>query len=582
MLNYPSLLLANLFFIKVRSFITLVLSMWFFGAALLQAHFAFAADINLSDEKNPVNKTTAPNQPQAGTVKFDIWEYQLQGNSLLSTVQIENALYPYLGSERGIEAVEAAAENLEKIYRAAGFPTVYVDIPEQDVRSGIVTLSVTEGKVGRLRVKGSRYFTLSGIKAQIPSLQEGQPLNIAQLQAEISQANKLTSDLSIAPIIKAGKNPGEIDVDLNVKDTLPVHGDLEYNNFNSPDTERGRLRGSISYNNLWQKAHGLILTAQVTPDDTQQLSVFSASYSAPWEDKRIAAFAVKSKTNVTSSVGTTVSSGAGGGLNVVGDGEIYGLRLIQPLASIDDYMQSAIFGVDYKSFTNTVELDLQRPIEYSTQSMAYNGSWLAPEAVTHWNISAVTGMDGVVNDQKQFTENRVDARAGFMYLKFGVSREDVWGVNSSSDNGFDIFSDWKTRAAFDSQLSQAPLINNEQYSLGGQTTVRGYYESQTFGDQGFALQLELYTPPLRWLKDKNTAWIREARLMTFYDIGGVYLHDALPDEKPSQTLRGTGIGLHIDVLSDLSLMWDYSWALNSIDTIDAGDQRTNFRFLYNF
>jgi hemolysin activation/secretion protein len=573
MLNYLSLFECkhSLFNSRVITGQTMIKSIVFASVimSVFNGYEVFAAE--------PIQAATEQKKPAETTVKFDIWEYQLQGNSLLNVSQIENSLYPYLGPERGIDAVEAAADNLEKTYRAAGYPTIFVDIPEQDVRSGIVTLSVTEGKVGRLRVKGSRYFTLSGIKAQIPSVQEGQPLNIAQLQTEISAANKLTGDLSIAPIIKAGKNPGEIDVDLNVKDTLPVHGDLEYNNFNSPDTERGRLRGSISYNNLWQKGHGLILSAQVTPKDTQQLSVFSASYSAPWEDKRIAAFAVKSKTDVTSSVGAQV---AGGGLNVVGDGEIYGLRLIQPLDPIDNYMQSAIFGFDYKSFTNTVETDLERPIEYATQSIAYNGTWLSPAAVTRWNISAITGMSGVVNDQQQFTDNRVDARAGFMYLKAGISREDTWGV--AKDAGFDLFSDWKTRAALDSQLSQSPLINNEQYSLGGENSVRGYYESQIFGDQGYALQLELYTPPLRWFKDENTPWIREARLMTFYDIGTVALHDALPDEETSQTLRGKGVGLHLDVLSDLSLIWDYSWAMDSVGTIESGDQRTNFRFLYTW
>jgi len=522
------------------------------------------------------NIAFAQDQGEAqATVKFDIWEYQLQGNSLLNVTQIENALYPFLGPERGIEAVEAAAQSLEKAYRTAGYPTIFVDIPEQDVRSGVVTLSVTEGKIGRLRVKGSRYFTLSGIKARVPSLQEGQPLNIPQLQKEISDVNKLSGDLSVAPILKAGKNPGEVDIDLNVKDTLPVHGDLEYNNFNSPDTTRGRLRGSVSYNNLWQKAHGLILSARVSPDDTNELAVYSASYIVPWEERRLAFFAVKSSTDVESAVGTTI---AGGGLNVIGDGKIAGLRLIQPLDGKANNVQSLTLGMDYKDFNEVVEKDLDKPITYLTQSIAYSSALIDVGATTRFNISANTGVRGLVNDEDEFREKRADAKAGYLFLRGGLSREDEWDFSTASR----WTKDWKTRIALDGQLSASPLISNEQYSIGGYSSVRGYLESQALGDLGYALQMEIYTPALNWFRDENTPWIREARMLAFYDLGEVRIQEPFPGEEETQRLKGAGLGLHLDILTDLSLIWDYSWALEDFDTIESGDQRTNFRFLYEF
>ena len=85
---------------------------------------------------------TAQSKPQ-----FDVWEYQIQGNSRLAAIDIERAVYVYLGPAKTIDDVELARAALEQVYRDKGFATVLVDIPEQDVIDGVVYLSVTEGQV---------------------------------------------------------------------------------------------------------------------------------------------------------------------------------------------------------------------------------------------------------------------------------------------------------------------------------------------------------------------------------------------------------------------------------------------------
>jgi hemolysin activation/secretion protein len=60
-----------------------------------------------------------------------------------------------MGPGRTPDDVEQARLALEKIYHEQGFQTVSVSIPEQDPRRGIIRLQVSEGKVGRLRVKGA-------------------------------------------------------------------------------------------------------------------------------------------------------------------------------------------------------------------------------------------------------------------------------------------------------------------------------------------------------------------------------------------------------------------------------------------
>lgn len=72
--------------------------------------------------------------------------------------QLERTVYHFLGPNKSIDNVEAARAAVEDLYRTNGYQTVAVDIPEQDVKNGVVYLQVVEGKVSRLRVKDSRYF----------------------------------------------------------------------------------------------------------------------------------------------------------------------------------------------------------------------------------------------------------------------------------------------------------------------------------------------------------------------------------------------------------------------------------------
>ena len=141
-------------------------------------------------------------------------EYQVAGNTVLPTLAIEQAVYPWLGEAKTIDDIDHARASLEKAYRDAGYLTVLVDIPEQQVEGGVVTLQVTEGKVARTRVVGSHYFSQGRILAKTPELAEGSVPYFPAMQKQIASVNT-TPDRRVTPVLKPGKTPGTIDVDLN-------------------------------------------------------------------------------------------------------------------------------------------------------------------------------------------------------------------------------------------------------------------------------------------------------------------------------------------------------------------------------
>jgi len=107
-----------------------------------------------SDESKTASQT--PTEP-----RFFIREYRVVGGGhLLPQIDVEAAVYPYLGPYRTTDDVEQARGALEQVYRDKGYQTVTVQIPPQQVKSGIIELQVMLGEVERLRVHGSRYFSI--------------------------------------------------------------------------------------------------------------------------------------------------------------------------------------------------------------------------------------------------------------------------------------------------------------------------------------------------------------------------------------------------------------------------------------
>jgi hemolysin activation/secretion protein len=239
---------------------------------------ARVADASAANSSTVAAAATPPQKP-AAVERFDIDDFAVQGAETLPQIELEEAIYPFLGPNKSADDVEKARAALEKAYHDKGYQTVSVSVPQQNAQNKVITLKVTELKVGRLRVKNSRYFDLDKIKNRAASLKEGTVPNFGEVTKDIVALNQWP-DRRVTPALRAGVTPGTVDVDLNVEDTAPVHGTAELNNRQSPNTTALRFNGTVHYDNLWQLGHSFSFSYQVAPQRPNDAEVFSASYLA--------------------------------------------------------------------------------------------------------------------------------------------------------------------------------------------------------------------------------------------------------------------------------------------------------------
>ncbi len=504
---------------------------------------------------NPCGTAAQAASEGAPTRHFDVEEYRVEGNTVLPADAIEEAVYPFLGSNRTTDDVEKARSALDVLYAQRGYPTVSAEVPVQDAADGVIILKVTERKIGRLRVRGARYFSPREIREAASAVAEGKVPNMSVLGKQIADLNQWP-DRTVTPVLRPGIAPNTVDVDLNVKDSLPLHASAEINNRANADTTALRTVTTVSYGNFWQRGDSASLSYQVAPMRSSDAQIVSGSYlyRIPGSTASILASYVKSDSSV-STVGST---------DVIGRGTIAGVRLQVPIRQDNVFDSSLSVGFDYKHFDDATIQGADRtpsPVTYVPLTITWQGTWLRGEAVTSMSASAVLGTRGVGTDTASFDQKRYLAKPNFAYLRGDIS------------NLQPLFFGTQIYFKMTGQLAAVPLISNEQFGAGGFDTVRGFLESETLGDYGATLQAEVRSPPVGEL----LTWLSETRGFVFADAGTVGLRNALVQQRDQYGLASTGLGIRLRAFDYLSTDIFGAHTLTAGTTIKSGDNRLLFR-----
>ena len=525
--------------------------LWSLAVVAMQCASAEAA-VNPEPELPPPPFQLAP--PTGETLL--IRQYRVVGSTILPRNEVDDAVYGFLGPGRTAEDVEQARTALEKAYKNKGFQTVSVSVPKQNASRGVVVLVVTEAPVGRLRVQGSRFFNIDQIKHRAPSLKEGSIPNFNEVEREIIALNQ-SADLQVTPSLKPGAVPGTVDVELTVKDKLPLHGSVELNNRYSANTTPLRLNIDLRYSNLWQLGHTIGFGFQIAPQRPDDALVYSAYYIAPvpgvdWLSVMFQA--IRQNSNVSTLGGTAVA----------GNGEIYGGRFLFDLPGGKGFYHSASLGLDYKDFAQDLSIGdelVGSPITYLPFVASYNAALIGKGRVTELSAAITFHIRGMGSTSVEFDNRRYNADGNFVALRGTLGHEQ------------DLPFGFQAYGLLQGQGSPNPLVDSEQFSLGGLNTVRGYLESVVLGDSAVAGTVELRSPSLlKWLGEGH-----EWRVFGFLDAGAVFVNDPLPEQITQSNVWSYGFGSTIRIFDHLNGSLVFGVPMISQTPSVAGEPLLTFR-----
>jgi hemolysin activation/secretion protein len=459
-----------------------------------------------------------PSQTEAQAVdQIRVQGFKISGNSVIDIHELSPIVRPYIGQSVGLAELQKIADLITQKYRNKGYTIAKAYLPEQEIRDGIIEISILEGKVGELKVEGNRHYSDGFIKSRFtPVLKDG-VIRHTSLEKSLFLLNDYPN-LNVAASLEPGQTVGTTDIVAKVTDTRPIHVTFDYNNFGIPSISRNRFGAGLEVGNALVEG-SLLKVNGIIGEDPSRLAFVLGSYAIPLN--RFGTKLILSGSDGRYDVGGQLAA-----LDINGTIRTYDISVSHPF--LRSRLQNLQAEVGFASKDNELSM-----------------------------LGQVTGEDhlrmvklGVNYDRTDLTGRSFLSLYGFQGLSEllgGMSNEDPMATRQGADNRFtkadlsigriqNLIDDVFLILRGSGQISGGPLPIIEQFLLGGADSVRGYQLGEFLGDDGYTVSAELRVPVWKY-----------AQLVAFVDHGGARVRTPEIGEQRSQYLTGAGPGLRVNL-----------------------------------
>ncbi|MCK9613900.1 MAG: BamA/TamA family outer membrane protein [Candidatus Omnitrophica bacterium] len=493
-------------------------------------------------KEEPVKEAPLP----ADTKKVQIKKIVVEGATLLSEKELKGIVSGYEGKDLALSEMQKIADKITESYRKKGYTTSRAYLPPQTIKDGILTIKIIEGKVGKIDIKGNRYFRTSLLEKKI-KLKPKDYFDYDILQNSLTYINE-NPDRMAKAILVPGVEPGTTDIVIEVKDRLPIHIGFDYDNFGSRYMEKNRWAFVYENNNLLGFDDKLYLKYQMSQKSLYSLK--NVRYIYP----------VNEKTEIGGyySYSRLVLGKEFRALSAVGKANIAGIFVNRAVFENRILDLRYNFGFDYKDIKNYLS-----GAESSRDEMRVIKNGLDIDITDKFGRTIITPEIDVGIPRmwggltaKDSKASRVGAGGQFVKGVFNFYRLQPMPFSSS------------LLLKNSAQLSNYNLAAAEQFQIGGAQSVRGYGPGEFAGDKGIYSSAEwsfpVYGLPKGIMVPTTGSRLYDAvRLVCFYDWANSRLNNPQAGEEKSDTLRGWGYGVRFNV-KDLSLKFEMGYPLGKL------------------
>jgi hemolysin activation/secretion protein len=471
----------------------------------------------------PPPEPIAPDEPETGdapgtapaaaeALKVVVRQFRYSGNTLLTGQTLDWLIRDYRNRPVTLAELYEATDILARAYRESGYTLTSVVLPPQRIDTGEVHIQIIEGRVSQIVVEGDTRLAPNRIKQYFEGSGEGAFYQGPTVNQALQQLNEIPG-LSARAIVRPGSEFGTSELVLRTRERR-YEGALSLDNFGRESTGESRLSGLLAVNNPLRLGDQLQLFGLVSEDAL--LRYGQLSYSLPL---------AQGGTRLISSLGYSEFE-VSGPLDVRGDSLNARLGVIEPL-----------------------RVNLRERLEVSAALTHGNSEGRVFDIVTSGADITLLELGAgysLRHDSGTLTRFGATASTNFRELR----REDL--VPGMQDDGrqrlrigLDLSHQRPLALGISGELrvqgvySPDPLVDSQQFSVGGPGSVRGYPAAEIRGDRGYAASLSLsrpFTLGLSYLVPRLFADYGEVHREAA-DLRGV-------NERDSLTSVGLGADLH--------------------------------------
>lgn len=442
----------------------------------------------------PATAPSASPDTQPGA-RVQVVAFRLRGVKLLSEAELQVRLTPFVGQPASLADLRRAADTVARAYQEAGY-LVRAFLPEQELRDGIVTIEVLEGRLSGVRVEQAppgRSVGESRVVQTMTARQKiGAPVRADDVQRAIGLLDGLPG-VQASSVLEPGAAPGETRLVVAVADEPLLGGQLQFDNAGTRASGEWRSTGSLEVNSPLRFGDQL----QFYASHSAGSDYGSAGYSLPVGYDGWRASATLSRLAYAYDLNSTRYSGGA---------TSWGTTASYPLLRRAGASMSLSLGYDHKAFDNAIAGLQISDKTVATRTLALGGdaadAWLGG-GVTQFSLSLAFGRLDLGGNAGDLAADQAadgpDRDGSFRTLGWSLTRLQRL---SAADT---------LQLSLSGQRASRNLDSSQKFNVTGPSAVRGYSSSEPSGDDGTLASVEWrrqVTPELTLSLFHDHAWLR--------------------------------------------------------------------------
>lgn len=385
----------------------------------------------------------------------------------------------------GAQGINVLLRRIQNRLIEQGYVTTRVVAEPQDLRTGILKLTVIPGKVGHIQLRDQSVspFATRGMLWFSMPMAQGDLLNIRDIEQGLENLKRVpTADANIE--LQPGEAMGETDVVVTYKQQIPFHLTLGVDDSGSKAT--GRVQGSATFsldnpfhlNDMFYISGTRSFKRHSDAADgdygSQNLSLY---YSIPWKNYLLTLSGSRYTYHQT-------VAGAFESYEYSGESQQMKLnlsRLLSRGAQHKTYANIALWTKKSHNYINDTEIEVQR---------RRTAGWVF--GLTHTHYVGVATFSISANYKRGTGANNA-LRAPEEQFNEGTSRMRILTASLDFSYPFNIGKQsWRFNTYWQAQWNKSPLVQQDKFSIGGRYTVRGFDGELTLsGERGWLWRNEL-------------------------------------------------------------------------------------------
>ncbi|MGJ8571402.1 MAG: ShlB/FhaC/HecB family hemolysin secretion/activation protein [Hoeflea sp.] len=492
-------------------------------------------------------------------------------NPLLNSSEFKAELARYVGKPLSQALISSIRNDIVRYMRANDRPLIAVIVPPQEVTTGTLTLVVMPFVVGEKTVeripteheRTDEQYVLDNVRTG-----PGDDVVASELIEDLNWLNK-NPFRNVGVIFKQGRLTGTTDLTLTLKDDKPWSAFAGYSNGGTKAT---------GYNRLF--AGGV----RELPNDALVSYQFTASPEAIYSDGALFSFNGE-RAYMSHSAGYFVPLANRHTLSVTGSYVRTRARLTTPFVQDTAVWEGkAEYAVPVSAMGPASEVFFGIEAKHQNSGLVFSGTPLgANEIEIYQGILGLRGYTASNGHQLSYQVQGVvspggltsgNSDAAFAMASGNAGDKSRYAyLNGILDYRLPLPAEWNAQFSVGGQLASGSLPGLAKYSVGGDSSVRGYETNELNGDNGLLLQGEVHLPVLRHSPEELPI-----QIFAFADYGLIHNYAS----SSTSSIFGAGVGVSVKVTRNLSASAAWGHAFMAGATTGANSDRFHVGLLATF